>query len=53
MQRYDFTKISQKGIIDRLKYILQQEHIEDYEEDALSFIAKISEGGMSDRNKYA
>lgn len=47
-QRYNFCKISQKGIIDRLKYILQQEHIEDYEEDALNFISKISEGGMRD-----
>lgn len=69
MQRYDFCKISQQGIVNRLKYIIEQENKEyityreqnedalpfgydcneiEYEEDALSFIAKTAEGGMRD-----
>ena len=48
VQRYDFTRISSKGIVSRLKYILEQEHILNYEEDALQLIAKINRGGMRD-----
>ena len=59
MQRYDFTKISQKGIIDRLDWIIREENIERtanfatnaiYVEDhaAIDYIAKISDGGMRD-----
>ena len=50
VQRYDFTKISQKGIVDRLAYILGQENMRarGSQEEALEYIAKISEGGMRD-----
>lgn len=48
VQRYNFTKISDTQIIQRLKYILKQENISTYEESALQLIAKISKGGMRD-----
>lgn len=55
VQRYDFTKISQKGIVRRLDYILAQEvkagniPTGDHQDsDALEYIAKLSEGGMRD-----
>ena len=54
VQRYDFQRISQQGIIDRLKYILNNEWREHpdwdamYEIEALEYIAKIADGGMRD-----
>lgn len=52
VQRYDFQRISQQGIIDRLKYILEQEFRDaiewTWEDDALEYIAKIADGGMRD-----
>lgn len=57
-QTFNFTKISQEGIVNRLKYIIEQENQNYvyetgerkvniiYQEEALSYIAKISEGGM-------
>lgn len=62
VQRYDFQRISQQGIVDRLKYILQQEddgtetiypNARDtmgqvYLSEALEYIAKLSEGGLRD-----
>ena len=59
VQRYDFQRISQQGIVDRLKTILYQElNIEDGVDfltklpieynSALEYIAKIAEGGMRD-----
>lgn len=52
VQRFDFKRISQQGIIDRLKYILDTEKSEgrelSYTEDAISYLARISEGGMRD-----
>lgn len=53
-QRYDFQRISQEGIIDRLKYILDNEWSEHpdwdamYEIEALEYVAKIADGGMRD-----
>lgn len=56
VQRYDFQKISFEGIVNRLKYIIEQENRETnetvdttldkikYEIEALQFIAKCSEG---------
>ena len=29
VQRYDFQRISQKGIVDRLKYIIEQENLQE------------------------
>lgn len=56
VQRYDFKRISQEGIVDRLKYILTAESIMNpcYTEEndniveALEYIAKIADGGMRD-----
>lgn len=51
VQRYDFTKISQQGIVDRLRYISDREVIgEDglVRLEALEYIAKLSDGGMRD-----
>ena len=52
VQRYNFQKISNEGIVKRLGYIIAQEivHNEDivYTEDAVDYIAKVSSGGMRD-----
>ena len=60
VQRYDFQRISQQGIVDRLKYITDEEYKELYGTeprqwtnfniyaDALEYIAKIADGGMRD-----
>lgn len=47
VQRYDFRRISQYGIIDRLKFICKVEE-RAYADDSLEYIAKIAEGGMRD-----
>ena len=44
-QRFQFQKVSTDGIFKRLKYIAEQENIE-HKDDALTYIAKLSEGGM-------
>lgn len=58
VQRYDFKRISQDGIEDRLLHILNHEDdlydldksgIEnDYDVEAISYIAKLADGGMRD-----
>ena len=52
VQRYDFQRISQRGIVSRLKEIIHFEHKECndilYDDDALEYIAKIADGGMRD-----
>ena len=64
VQRYDFQRITYNSVIARLNYILESENAEllqncgdegDYEEmkiqwddEALSYIAKIADGGMRD-----
>lgn len=51
VQRYDFQRISQQGIKDRLKYILGKEKNGtnyQWETDAVDYIAKIADGGMRD-----
>ena len=52
VQRYNFQKISNEGIVIRLGYIIAKEivHSEDiiYTEDAVDYIAKVSTGGMRD-----
>ena len=45
VQRYNFSKVSTKGIIERLTYIAEKEHI-SVSDDAISFIAKLANGGM-------
>ena len=51
VQRYDFNKISFEGIVERLKYIIEQENescqdnnLIDYQNEAIEYIAKVSEG---------
>lgn len=55
VQRFDFKRISQKGIVDRLEYIVETEFdktpddaIWVYDKSALEYIAKIADGGMRD-----
>lgn len=51
VERQYFQKISQQGIVDRLKYILGTElngTEYQWETDAISYIAKIADGGMRD-----
>ncbi|MCG3402005.1 DNA polymerase III subunit gamma/tau [Staphylococcus massiliensis] len=46
-QRFDFKAIGVEQIIERLRYVATEQGI-DYEDEALAFIAKVSEGGMRD-----
>lgn len=46
-QRFDFKAISLDQIVERLKFVADAQALE-YEEEALMFIAKASEGGMRD-----
>ena len=53
VQRYDFQRISQIGIVERLLYILTKEDRESEDDytvapDAVEYIAKIADGGMRD-----
>lgn len=51
VQRYDFKRISQQGIVDRLRYICDREVITEdglVRLEALEYIAKLAEGGMRD-----
>lgn len=54
VQRYNFQRISMKGVIDRLLYILEQEDAEvgisglNWDIQAVDLIAKIADGGMRD-----
>lgn len=44
-QRYNFARISKTGIVNRLKYICEQESI-DCEDEAIDFIARTADGCM-------
>ena len=51
VQRYNFQKISNKGIVDRLISIIKKENDASnihYDLDAIEYIAKVSNGGMRD-----
>ena len=50
VQRYDFQRLSQIGIVDRLAYIYKQEDLLDSNKvvEAFEYIAKIADGGMRD-----
>lgn len=53
VQRYNFEKITPKGIVSRLKFILENENKElgniyIHEPEALNYIAKTADGGMRD-----
>ncbi len=47
-QRFDFQRISQKGIVNRLNYILDKENFDGWDKDAVEYIAKQADGGMRD-----
>ena len=47
VQRYDFRRMSQDGIIYRLNQILANENMAG-ENDAIEYIAKLADGGMRD-----
>ena len=46
-QRYDFEKVSDKDIAERLKFVLEDEGA-TYTEDAVNLIVKLADGGMRD-----
>lgn len=56
VQRYDFQRISNEGIVKRLAYILREEFPSGIQgvvntsvsKDALEYLAKLAEGGMRD-----
>lgn len=52
VQRYDFQRISQDGIVNRLLHIIGKENensvVVTYGIDAVQYIAKIADGGMRD-----
>ena len=48
VQRYDFRRISQNGIIERLCEILKQEDIQTFDAESTEYIAKLADGGMRD-----
>lgn len=46
VQRFQFNKISKKGIFNRLCNIMAMEHYPEPDMDAIEYIAKVSSGGM-------
>lgn len=48
LQRFDFKRIPQFEIVQRLKYILNEEGDTTYDIEALEYIAKLADGGMRD-----
>lgn len=47
VQRFDFKRIPQRDVVERLCYIVHKEHVKA-ETDALEYIAKLANGGMRD-----
>ena len=51
VQRFDLTRISYKGIVDRLRYIVDNEMKDrsiTVSDDSIEYIAKLANGGMRD-----
>lgn len=48
VQRYDFFRMSKEEIVNRLKFILDNENIKEYDVNAIEYIARMSGGGMRD-----
>lgn len=52
VQQFQLSKISLNGIEERLKYIIEKENEDgqniNYDDDAISYIAKMANGGMRD-----
>lgn len=47
VQRYDFQRITFNSVVNRLQYIVEQEHIVA-DRSALEYISKLADGGMRD-----
>ena len=47
VQRFDFSKVSDRDLVNNMRRVLDSEHI-TYEEDALSLLASLSDGGVRD-----
>lgn len=47
VQRFDFSKVSDKDLVENMKRVLDNEHIQ-YEEEALRLVASLSDGGVRD-----
>lgn len=47
VQRFDFSKVSDRDLIANMRRVLKQENIQ-YEEDALTLISSLSDGGVRD-----
>ncbi len=45
--RFDFSKISEIDIVNRVKFVLDEENIK-YEEEAIKYIARLADGGLRD-----
>ena len=52
VQRYNFQRITYNGIYNRLKYVCQQENINNIDDNSLKLIAKLADGGMRDALTY-
>lgn len=48
VQRYDFQRISQQGIVNRLADIIVSENVPHADNEAVEYLAKIADGGMRD-----
>ena len=48
VQRYDFQRISQKGIVNRLADIIVSENVPYADNEAVEYIAKLADGGLRD-----
>jgi DNA polymerase-3 subunit gamma/tau len=48
VQRFDFQRITLNTIIERLKFILDKEGINNYTDEAIEFVARMANGGMRD-----
>ena len=46
LQKFQFRRMSTADAVNRLKFILNNEGIKTYKEDALDYIARLAEGGM-------
>ena len=48
VQRFDIKRIPFNIIVERLEYILKEEHIVNYDSSSVDYIAKLADGGLRD-----
>lgn len=48
VQQFNFQRLSNEAIINRLEYVLMKESFGDEDADAIPYIAKLAQGGMRD-----